>query len=56
MFSHERKKNGEDAGTRDPGAFGICLRSERPEFMVIVQNGRANEFLETSKEEGKGPH
>lgn len=51
MSSHEREKNGEDADIQDPGAFGICLRSRRPKFMAIVQNGRA--FYRLARKRGK---
>lgn len=42
LFPYEREKNEEDSGIQDPGTFDICLRSGRPKFMVIVQNGKAN--------------
>lgn len=58
MSCHEtnKKNNVEDAGIQDPRAFGVCLWSRRPKFMITVQNGRGNEFLQTSKEGGEAPH
>lgn len=41
LFFHKREKN-EDSDIQDPGTFDIYLRSERPKFMVIVHNGKAN--------------
>lgn len=51
-----RGKNRGNASIQDPGTFGICLRSGRLKFVVIVQNGSADDFLQTSKEEWKAPH
>lgn len=53
--TNKQKNNVQDVGIQDPGAFGVCLWSRRPKFMITVQNGRGNEFLQTSKEGGESP-